>query len=274
MKFIDTLRGLLRRWYILLPGIIVAASLTIGMWYIIPPGYYRSSTQLLLPGASSVPVGANPYLFLGGLAPAADVLVRAIGSENVLNEMAEDHPGVEIKISRDTTTAGPIILIAVTASSDADAREVLGLLVERTATVLEDFQQMERIPAENRMTVIPVTIDKQSVLQQRTRLLGVAGAAIGGIVLTVFIAGLVDGLSQQRKRAASASDGENSTEEGDDADESVTTEENVAIAEENETTTEENVTIADEDDPADENLTTDGENGTTADENVTTARPV
>jgi hypothetical protein len=200
VKFTDTLLGLLRRWYIVVPGLIITAAITLGAWFVIPPGYYRSATQLLIPGASSIPEGSNPYLFLGGLAPAADVLVRALGSENVMNEMAEDHPGVEIKISRDTTTAGPIILIAVTARSDADAKDVLELLVDRTATVLEEFQRIESIPLDDRMTVIPVTIDEQSILQQRSRFLGVAGAAVGGIVLTLFIAGLVDGLSQQRKR--------------------------------------------------------------------------
>lgn len=216
MKFTDTLRGLLRRWYLVVPGIILTALITVGAWSTITPGYYRSSTQLLLPGANSVPEGANPYLFLGGLAPAADVLVRALGSQNVLNEMAQEHPGVEIKITRDTTTAGPIIVTAVTARSDQDAKDVLGLLVDRTSTVLADFQQAEKIPTQNRMTVIPVTIDNQSVLQQRTRYLGAAGAAIGGLVLTLFIAGLVDGLAQQRKRrkASPAEPGNNSHASG------------------------------------------------------------
>jgi hypothetical protein len=204
VKFADTLRGLLRRWYIVLPGILVAASISIWAWFAIPPGYSRSATQLLIPGELSMPEGANPYLFLGGLAPAADVLVRAIGSENVVNEMDEEHPGVEIRISRDTTTAGPIILIRVTARSDADAEDVLDLLTERTKTVLEEFQDVERIPDDNRMTVIPVTVDKQSVLEQRNRILVTAGSGIVGVVLTLLIAGLVDGFGQQRDRPGGA----------------------------------------------------------------------
>ena len=87
-----------------------------------------------------------------------------------------------------------------TASSDAAAEEVLGLLVDRTATVLDDIQDAENIPAANRVTVLPITVDTQSVLQQRSRLLGVAAAGIAGVLLTLLIAGLVDGLSMQRKR--------------------------------------------------------------------------
>lgn len=208
MRFTETLRKLWRRWYIVFPGIIIAAAVTVGVWYVIPPGYERSATQLLIPGAASMPDGANPYLFLGGLAPAADVLVRAIGSENVLNEVMVEHPGVKIEISRDTTTAGPVILIVVTAASDSAAEQVLGLLVDRTATVLKDLQRTENIAVNNRVTVLPITVDTESVLQQRTRMIGAAGAGIAGVVLTLLVAGFVDGFSLKRRRSRTDRTGE------------------------------------------------------------------
>lgn len=211
MKFSDTLRRLWRRWYIVIPGFIVAAAVAMGAWYVIPLGYERSATQLLIPGAASMPDGANPYLFLGGLAPAADVLVRAVGSENVLNEVVAEHPGIKIEISRDTTTAGPVILIVVTAESDAAAAEVLGLLVDRTASVLEDLQRTEKIPANNRVTVLPLTVDTQSVPQQRSRILGAAGAGIVVVVLTLLIAGLVDGVNPKRKPRRASRSGRRAT---------------------------------------------------------------
>lgn len=200
MNFADTLRGLWRRWYIVVPGILIAVSLAIGTWNLIPPAYERSSTQLLVPGAGSIPDGANPYLFLGGLTPAADVIVRAVGSENLLNEVVAENPGAKIEVSRDTTTAGPVILIVVTAPSDAGAEEVLGLLVERTAMVLDDIQRSEGIAAPNRMSVLPVTVDSRSVLQERTRFIAVGATGFAGLALTLLLASLVDGFSQQRKR--------------------------------------------------------------------------
>lgn len=217
MKFSDTLHGIARRWYIVVPGLILTAALAIGAWFLVAPGYNRSATQLLIPGANSMPEGANPYLFLGGLSPAADVLVRALSSQNVMTEIADLNPGAEVEISRDTTTAGPIILITVTADSDAAAGEVLDFLVDRTGVILEEFQAIEDIPVENQMTVIPVTVDSQSVLQQRTRLVATAGAAIVGLVLTLLLAGLVDGLSQRRRHAAEerAADVEGETADAD-----------------------------------------------------------
>ncbi|KFF60733.1 hypothetical protein JF66_02560 [Cryobacterium sp. MLB-32] len=200
MYFTDTLRGLWRRWYIVVPGLLIAASLAIGAWNLIPPGYERSSTQLLIPGAESMPVGANPYLFLGGLVPAADVIVRAVGSANLLDEVVADNPGVKVEVSRDTTTAGPVILIVVTAPTDAAAQKVQGLLVERTAMVLDDIQSKEGIAAQNRMTVLPVTIDNRSVLQERNRFIAVGTVGFVGLALTLLLAGLVEGFSRNRKR--------------------------------------------------------------------------
>jgi capsular polysaccharide biosynthesis protein len=218
VKFTDTLRGLWRRWYIVVPGFLVAASVAIGAFFVISPGYERSATQLLIPGADSMPVGANPYLFLGGLAPTADVLVRAVGSENALNELIDKHPGAEIKVMRDTTTAGPVILITVTAPSDSAAREVLGQLVDRTATTLNDLQVTENIALKNRVTVLPITVDDKSVVQQRTRLLGAWAAGIAGVLLTLLVAGYVDGMSLQRRlRKASTT---SSMDVGDPLDQS------------------------------------------------------
>jgi hypothetical protein len=200
MNLADTLRGLWRRWYIVLPGILITAALAAGAWSMISPGHVRSSTQLLIPGPESMPAGSNPYLFLGGLSPAADVLVRAAGSENARNEVVEDYPGVEIEISRDVSTAGPIILISVTAASDGTAQEVLELLIEQTSTTLDELQETENIAPENRVTLLPITVDSQSVLYQRSRFIAVAATGLVGMALTLFVAGLVDGLSRRRKR--------------------------------------------------------------------------
>lgn len=201
MYFFETLRGLWRRWYVVLPGMLIATLLAIAAWNLIPPGYERSSTQLLIPAAGSIPAGANPYLFLGGLAPAADVLVRAVGSENLLNEVTARNPGVKIEVSRDTGTAGPVILIMVTAPTNAVAAEVQGMLIERTATVLDELQASEGIAAVNRLTVLPVTVADQSVLQERNRFIGVGAVGFVGLTMTLLIAGLVDGLGGQRKRS-------------------------------------------------------------------------
>jgi len=200
MNLADTLRALIRRWYITVPGILIAVATAIGVWIAVPPGYERTAMQLLLPGEQSMPESSNPLLYLGGLSNAADVLVRAVGSENVLLEIEDDYPGVEVKVERDASTAGPVILITVTASSDAQAIAALDALVAKTSVVLEDLQQNERIAQANRISVVPITVDTESVLRERDRLVlvVVAGVAVAGVAL--LLAGFVDGIARQRRR--------------------------------------------------------------------------
>ncbi len=205
MNVAEVTHGLRRRWYIVIPGLLLAVATAVAAWFLVDPGYERSATQLLLPGARSMPEEGNPFLFLGGLTNAADVLVRAVGAENVVNEVEEEHPGVEIEVSRDGSTAGPVILITVTAPTDDAAAAVLETLVTRTSEVLEELQAEEGITAENRMTVIPVTIDETSVPQQRDRYLAVALAGAGVALLVILLASLVDGLALQRRRRGTSS---------------------------------------------------------------------
>lgn len=214
MNLAETLRGLLRRWYIVVPGLIAAVAVAIGAWTMVKPAYERTATQLLIPGQLSLPENANPFLFLGGLSNAADVLVRAVGSESVANDILANERGVEVEVSRDGSTSGPVILITVTAPSDAQAASVLAAMVERTGAELTALQDAERIPGGNRITVMPITIDDSSTLQQRDRLVAAVGAGILVAAVAIVVASLVDGLARQKRRRPSREDADPDADEG------------------------------------------------------------
>ncbi|UOE42751.1 hypothetical protein [Agromyces larvae] len=196
----DVVRAIARRWYIPLAGVVIGAVLAIVAWSVVQPTYERSASQLLLPGESSVPDGDNPYLYIGGIGPAGDVLVRSIASTNALNDLEREFPGAEVAVGRDPTTSAPVINITVTARSDDEAAQVLDLFVKRTSTVLEDLQAQERIPEPDRITVIPITVDSESVLRQKERMMVTVAAGAIPVVLSAFVAALVDGLIVARSR--------------------------------------------------------------------------
>jgi uncharacterized protein involved in exopolysaccharide biosynthesis len=202
MNMADTLRGLLRRWYIVLPGIILAMAAGIGAYVLIQPGYERTSTQLLLPGEGTVPPGAtNPYLYLGGLTQAADVVVRVMQSGEVVGKVVSEYPGTEVLVQRDPTVSGPVIQIVVTATSDAAAAGALSALVEESGVVLDRLQAEQEVTPDDLMSITTVTQDESSALQQKTRMVTSAGAALGLVIVTLLVASLVDGLSRRARRS-------------------------------------------------------------------------
>lgn len=214
MTVTQTLRGLLRRWYILVVGLVVAVAVAAGVWTAVPPTYTRTSTQILLPGSGMIPSGSNPYLFVGGLAPAADIIVRGLGSKNVIEEVVRGRAGTTVQVARDQTTSGPVILITVESTSDRDAAAALAAMNQRTATLLDSLQAEENIPERRRISVVAVSVDKRGTAEQKQRLMmtGASGAAI--LVLTVLLASFVDGaMARRRARRAEDADGESSTDE-------------------------------------------------------------
>jgi len=207
MTLADTLRGLVRRWYIVVPGLLLAVAAALGAFSQISPAYERSATRLLLPGLGTVPEGAtNPYLFLGGLTQATDVLVRAVGGDETVGELVAAHEGMEVAVTRDPTSSGPVIQLTVTADSDAEAAMALDVLIEQSTETLERLQTEQNVRPVDRITLTTLTASTEGALQQRTRIVISAAAGLAVGVLTLAVASLVDGLAR-RKRARAGDDG-------------------------------------------------------------------
>lgn len=198
MIFGLSLKSLLR-WRIVLPGLLVAVALAAGTWFAVPPTYQRSATMLLVPGAGSVPDEGNPYFYLAGLTQAADVVVRAVGSDNVRRDVEVRYPGVTSEVTRDPATAGPVILMVVDAPTDAEAAAVVDFLVQRAGDDLRDIQAADRILPSYRIQIRPISIDDHSTLRGRSRV--VAAAAVG--MLAVGCVALVAVVVELRSRRSS-----------------------------------------------------------------------
>ncbi|WP_448258179.1 hypothetical protein [Microbacterium aurum] len=213
MNVLEALAGLLRRWYITVPGIILAAAAAFGVWSATSPEYVRSASQLLLPGDGVLPEGTtNQFLYIGGLGPVADVLARAVSGDESVREYTE--AGDDVVVARDTSISGPVILLRVTAGSDAAAAEIIERLSQLTSQVLDDLQAEQGIGASDRVTVATISVDGTSSVSQRSRLIPTGAVAVIVVLLTLVIASIVDALLTKSRRrhlrggTAAGSDGE------------------------------------------------------------------
>ena len=148
MNIAETLRGLMRRWYVLIPGLLLAVGAAAYLWMHTPPTYQRSASQLLLPAEATLPeieikveggtagevetLAPNPFLYLGGLNTAADVLVSAVQGAPAVAAAAERYEGAEITVRRDPMSSGPMLHVDVTAPSDEAAAALFVMMIAET----------------------------------------------------------------------------------------------------------------------------------------------
>jgi hypothetical protein len=220
MNIGDMLGAVARRWYVVVAGVLLAAAAAYGLWTTVPPEYTRSSTQLLLPGPATIPDGSNPFLFVGGLSQAADVLVRTVGSTDTIGAVTDEHPEAKISVARDPLSSGPVVLITVTSPDDAEAGLVMDELVAQTATTLTRLQIAEGIASDERITVIPLAVDEKGVVQQKNRIVAAGAGAAAVLAVTLIAVAILDSVlrsrAHRRGRDAGASPDDRGDPPGDD----------------------------------------------------------
>ena len=206
MTLKNFLRGLGRRWYVVLIGLILTGVAAGIVYSEVQPTYERNASLLLMPAASSVPEGENPYLYLGGLGPASDVLVNTMASQTVRESLLDGHPAADVAVKRLATSSGPLLAVTATGSTDSEVAEVFDRALAGVQSNLGSLQTQADVPAGQRITLIPLSTDGSSTVIQKSRLEAVAATAAAGFALTLLLAGFVDGLllSRARRRPASA----------------------------------------------------------------------
>ncbi|QEO15038.1 hypothetical protein FLP10_11885 [Agromyces intestinalis] len=217
MNLTESLRMLMRRWYLFFPAVILTMVLAFVVFFLVRPTYERNASLLLLPDSASIPEGGNPYLFMSGLSGVGDVVVRAANSQTFHDSITDEHPGTEVVIGRDQSTASPVIAISVESDDDDIAGVVLTTSIEHVTSTLNALQADEGISSDRRIVAVPLVADDTGVVVQRTRFMITAGVAAVGLLISILTPAIVEGMSRRRRRVGAAV----AEQPADDADVSV-----------------------------------------------------
>lgn len=193
-----------RRWYITVTGVLITLGLCAGAYLNTEPTLERSASELLVPGKTTIPEGGNPYLYLGGLGQLSDVLASSLNSERTISAVTDRFPGTTVAVARDTMTSGPVITVTVNGTKDAAVAGALSAMVDQIPKTLESLQSSAAVPSDARIGVLTVTKDVTSTVIQKSRFETVGLVGVAGLVLTVLLAGLVDGLLLGRRKRSAA----------------------------------------------------------------------
>lgn len=207
MYFSDVIRGLLRRWYVLLIGFVLAGACAYVVFETVPVRFEANASMLLLPPDETVALqqqGSNPYLLLGGLEQALAVLTTRLNSQEVHEDFLPS--AGEYGVSGDTTSGAAFLLITAQADSEQNALDLLAEVQDASEQQLTAMQEELGIVAPSSIVLMHVSADGTATALSSTRMqlaLAVVGA---GIVLTVIGAAAIEGLAATRVRRRAAQD--------------------------------------------------------------------
>jgi len=201
----DLIAALLRRWRFVVVGVLLTAIIGAGLAFLIPASYVAKTSMVLLPPVSVVGAGGNPFLFLGGLGQALDVLTENLGSDTVRERIEEAHPGAKFAVSADTSTTGPILIIESNAASADEALAVTQEVADQAPVSLASLQSKLSVPERSRITMAEVAVDAEPEVDQKNRIQSIVAVAIVGLFATLLLAGYRDNrIASRRSQSTSA----------------------------------------------------------------------
>jgi capsular polysaccharide biosynthesis protein len=191
-----------RRWLLVLVGVLLTVGITVGAYVVSKPTYEITGTVLLLPPASSADAAnANPYLRLGGLNQAVDLVGVALTDQTTQLEMQAISKDVQYSVQSDVRTSSPLLLIDVKDSSPETALKIRDILVARVPVRLDAMQNALGVGTKDRVTTSVLTLDKQAAEVGKNRVRSAVVVGVVGLGLTLVIAALWDARRPRRRRS-------------------------------------------------------------------------
>ncbi|QWF79800.1 hypothetical protein HUW46_03213 [Amycolatopsis sp. CA-230715] len=195
MDFWGAVRLLRKRWYVVLPAIVVALALT-ALTYVSIPTRYSSTGVVVLTAPSaggkvaerSSPdqaVQINPLLaFDGSLVTSAQIAAQVLNDPATKEALGIATGSSDTYTASNGTTNGPFVFVTAQSDSDARSRQLVGGALDRARQELDTRQRELKAP-EGTFIQVQVLVKPTVPEAQIGGKLRFAGAAF---VLTVILA--------------------------------------------------------------------------------------
>lgn len=202
----DMLRSLLRRWYLLLVCLAATAAGTYLVYQAVPVSYSAKGSLVLMPPKTSVGPNGNPYLYLGGMNQALDVLSSKLSAEDTMAPILAAHPGISYSAVPDRSSSGSVVLATVRGADRNDVMSGLAAVMDVVPTTLTAMQITQAVPPDSRISLMTLVVDRQTTTDAKTRTMSVLAAGGGGAALGILLVGFIDGrlLARQARLGAKA----------------------------------------------------------------------
>jgi len=202
MDLAEIARVMRRRWYVLLPGVLLTVALTVGAYLKVPVTYTSQSTVVLLNSQKATKAfDGNPFLSsqisLNGM---ADSLARNLNSDAAVAHLKAQGATAATTAKLADNAVGPLLWLT---ASGTDKKAVLAadkLFTAYAAERLEQFQTQQSVTSQAMIRMATIVPPQNPVAQTKTRYEYLALAAVAGVVVSLVATFYVEA----RRRAPDA----------------------------------------------------------------------
>jgi hypothetical protein len=202
MDLWEALRVLARRWFVVVPLLILTGFAAVNLYSASQPEYSVNGSMLLRGPSVSQDEDSglrNPYLDYGNMAVPARVVTDIMLTPSVYHELTRD-TGTTFEIGLDTTTSAPLVMLTVNGPSPEAVVTAAQAIVDYFGATLQQRQLDAGAPEQTLITteVVAPPVDVLQENASRVRMLvGVAGV---GVLFSVGMAFLVEAIVRVRAR--------------------------------------------------------------------------
>lgn len=191
MDLAEIVRVLRRRWYVLLPGLLLTAGLLLGVTLLVPVDYRSQSTVVLLNSQkATLAYDGNPFLSTQtSLTGMADSLARSLNSDDSLRELKSRGAEGTFETKLADNAQGPLLWLTVTGTEPSSVLASDKILTEYAEERLAAFQKEQSVEPKAMIRMTTIVPPQKPVAQTRTRLqyLVMAGAlGLAGTLAAAF----------------------------------------------------------------------------------------
>ncbi|MFC4031155.1 chain length determinant protein [Streptomyces polygonati] len=187
MDLAEICRVMGRRWYVLLPGLLLTAVLTVGAYVTVPISYQSQSTVMLLNSQkATVAFDGNPFLSTQtSLTGMADSLARNLNSDASLKDLRHQGATGTSAAKIADNAQGPLMWLTVTGTDQAAVLKSDQLLTDYAKKRLEQFQAQQSVTERAMIRMTTIVPPQNPVAQTKTRLEYLVLAALAGLVISM-----------------------------------------------------------------------------------------
>ncbi|WP_369029971.1 chain length determinant protein [Streptomyces adonidis] len=187
MDLAEIFRVMRRRWYVLLPGLLLTGGLIAAVVLLVPVTYQSQSTVVLLNSEKATRAyDGNPFLSTQtSLTGMADSLARNLNSDVSVRELKSRGATGTFEAKLADNAQGPLMWLTVTGTDKSAVLASDRVLTTYAKDRLEQFQEQQSVAPQAMIRLTTIVAPQPPVAQTKTRLQYMIMAGGLGLVLSL-----------------------------------------------------------------------------------------